>query len=1569
MSPLDAIAEPFGGSPLDSFAEPIDESELPSIDELIEERPGEAMQMPNLTPNDRLRAAYSLHKKYSGVQTPFSAGEMVKKIPLGPGALFGYLRREGLPFYDADRGFNDSLRRFQEGKADTQDYHALARLTREQEAAGNRNFIESTFGGVLDTAGFAAEIAATGGLGRIASTATKGALAARGAPALVTRGGGALAGLGAQAGAITALHPSDIAERMGPQIQGVVDEDGQLGQIILKDGDGFLTAASKEYLDTLIEVGSEKSGALIDRGLARLIPQQVKQSLANVARKVLGSAPGSTSDDILKYIKEAGINSLPSEIAEERIGEVARGATGLEQNFGVTGQLASGDIQGALPQLAQEAAIMAPFSLAGAAANVQSGRDGPTLEDVLAQATPEALSRISAKQNPSRKDFADAGLPSVSANERAVIAEVIRQRQQPPPPTTVPEQSPVLSPEEITALQAGPRQDVTEQLPPVEIDEQGVTHQMPTGEAMPGPEHPGAVPGTTVEMPPAEPIPAPKPKRGFRKPQPQEIPDAGQVPGAETVIPQAGQVPQVGQEVGGQNLPVAEVPIGPAAAPQAAGVQEVPVKRGFRKVSLTESPDVLRITSGFSVGERGSAPFYPKKTISTLKKYLTSAGHLPQQVFDLKQRRDASISAEAQKIKFTTAALQDSLVKETGSNKLSGVGKERLNLALRGEADALADLPLTVQKQVVKMREHIDALSRRLIANGLAEGDLELTIEENMGAYVTRSYQVFDDPKWKDKVPADVRNTAHAWMRQEFPNETEEQIRNRIDDLLYKENAPLALIAGRKLGSKDLSITKKRKNVPPELRALMGEYSDPFVNYVRSVTKMSYLAANHEFLTLAKAAGEGKFFFERDAEDRPQGFNAQIAAEGSDVLRPLNGLMTTPEIKAAFEETFSKPISSGLLGQVYKWYMRATGLTKYAKTVLSPVTHVRNFLGNAETAIANGHWNVFEGRKALGPAKEFVRAELPEFVRRFVSSKEEAQKAVLRYVKLGLIGEDVHAGELREVLRDATDDMPAEVSNNLLIQAAKKGGGAISATYQLGDAVWKIYGFENERARYKAAYEKAGQPLTDKELDDKAAEVVRNTLPTYSMIPRLVKELRAAPLIAPFVSFPAEVVRTKFQTLKLTAKELADPIRRGIGAQRLAGLALSLTIPYALTALARFILGIGDEEDEDLRKFVPPWSKNSDILWLSREPGKAGWIDLSYTFPSNYYRDPIRALFSGDNWEDSFASATGEAFQPVIGEELLAEKLLDLARNTTKDGRPVYNPQDEPYDRLKQSSEHVWKAFEPGAVTSLQRNIKAWTGHVEQTGRSYDPGQEALSVLAGARVNETDFEQSLGFQARRYSENVEDATAIFRQEFGSRASTPTAQSVEDAYQRSNKARQSLFNELHASSQAAIRLGVEEKNVAAALIKGGIPESQVQFVIDGDYTPYEPSETLLERSLESPSAKQRFEGFQRAYQSAGGEGHMGKFSHEVVAGWGRISFLDEPLPASVPKDDREKYGFDLAVYRRDFLARKRESLKWLKESGVTRGDLVAAHKAITDDLTTTGKKTKHKQFFNSIAGYE
>lgn len=847
------------------------------------------------------------------------------------------------------------------------------------------------------------------------------------------------------------------------------------------------------------------------------------------------------------------------------------------------------------------------------------------------------------------------------------------------------------------------------------------------------------------------------------------------------------------------------------------------------------------------------------------RRHFTSAGDLPQNIFRLKMKADQWVAAQMSEVRFNLRRYEDKLNELYGSDGPSPEVKQQINDAMRGKLD-FDELDPELAPIVRRLREHTDGFSSQMMESGMVKGELVPVIADNMGVYLSRSYRVFEDPNWiKANIPKDIVNRAENIIRLERPDISAEEMDGIIEGILSKQvTSPLQFLSGGTIGSKDLSMLTRRKDIHPAIRALMGEFEDVKVNYARSVEKMGNALANHEFLSevarsnVGTPGRAGGFFFQDRVVRGDDKFITQIAATGSETMAPLNGLYTTPEIAQAFETAFSRQAQQpGWLNT----YMKANGLVKFDKTVLSLMTHVRNVLGNVGFAVANGHWRMQHLGRAIEAANAGIGGTAAlrrggrkigldiDAARQLTPDQIRAQERRLRLEEsggllspweryyqnlqaLGVVDQSAHAGELRAVVQDAMRGGLDNINPNAnLVQRAGRGFiGKVADIYRAEDDLWKVIAFENEFTRYRNAMPGASQ--TD--VEETAAWIVRNTYPTYSMVPSGIRAFRRNIAVGSFTSFPAEVFRTMYHTIDIAMKEVKsdNAAIRKIGAERLAGIAAATTlVPGAVTA-SRFFTGVDRQMDEDARPFVAPWQRNSQLIWLSKDEGaKADYVDISYTDPHSYARDAILAALSGENWQEALMNSVLQATAPFLGEEILFAKVLDWRRNTTPDGRRVFNEEDHWIDKSRDILAHFYDALEPGTITAGRRIKAGLEGRTSPTGRVFDPVDEIKAVLTGTRRQTVDIGQSLQFRSRAFSGRLRDANSILTG-VANRAGTVSEEELTEAFRDSQRSRERLFEEAHEVAESATRWGLTSTQVERSFREGGMSRADARAVIEG-----------------------------------------------------------------------------------------------------------------------------------------
>lgn len=708
------------------------------------------------------------------------------------------------------------------------------------------------------------------------------------------------------------------------------------------------------------------------------------------------------------------------------------------------------------------------------------------------------------------------------------------------------------------------------------------------------------------------------------------------------------------------------------------------------------------------------------------------------------------------------------------------------------------------------------ALSR--VADIAEKMSLIRTITGNLGQYVNRSYRAFDDPKWFSRISETTINAARDYLMDRYTEDgmSAEQAFEQANRVLNELKTGTAvdsleaMIMESKLGAKDLGILKRRKDIAPEIRAFLGEYSDPRLNFSKSVAKMTRLIANQRLLDRILDIGMGSFLWEKDDPSRPAKARIPIAAESSETYSPLNGLHTYPEILQAFKDAMGNENMSALMRNI----IQLNGMVKFGKTVLSVTTMMRNWQSALLFALANGHFNLLHAGKSIGGLSEY-----------FTQTGDDQKLEYLRHLKrLGVVYDTAYAGEMMRLMQESKIEDILASQRGAGYQAIRRGLNYATKAYQYGDDFWKIIGYENE----KNALIRSG--MTKEEAEVEAAERIRNTYPTYSMIGRAVQWLRRFPLAGTFVSFPAEIIRTSANMVELVAKDFKAG-RTELAARRAVGLAIVSGLAYAVQKITQAQFGIDDEEDEAIRRMAAPWSKNSNVMYAGRDKdGNVQYFDLSYVDPYNYWKRPITAIFREQPWEDKLYDVLSETLTPFFGTDIAAGAILEVINNKKSTGSPVYEKTADPLDKTGQIAEHLAKALQPGTAGNIQRTVAAMKGEKKMSGQPYVLKDEALAWV-GWRATTVDPKTALYYRSFEFNDNRAEAKKVITKVVRN-PNIVDDDEVRAAYQDANRRYNKVVQDMILLIKAARTSGMDDVQIYEILTKSGVSKVDAGMLVKG-----------------------------------------------------------------------------------------------------------------------------------------
>ena len=802
------------------------------------------------------------------------------------------------------------------------------------------------------------------------------------------------------------------------------------------------------------------------------------------------------------------------------------------------------------------------------------------------------------------------------------------------------------------------------------------------------------------------------------------------------------------------------------------------------------------------------------------RKFFSARGLMPNTVFASKENKEAQIAMSLNMAEKNIVDFNRAMRKVAKKDR----DKTRIDFDAYIRGDKTIDLSVDLRKIADTMRAHIDSMSISLINSGLVDEHLAQKIKDNLGSYLTRSYKVYERANWKNEVEDNIKQKAINFLKTQYMSMAQKKaakngmdvedvldtiVTNKLNKYLTKNSAE-KFISGGKTGSKDLSILKERQDIPIEIRMLMGEHTESSYNYAKTVLKMSALAANHKFLTDIKESGTGVFFFKENDPRRPkEGFNYMIAAEGSETMNPLNGMYTTKEIGQEFEKQPKQ------LWAITEMYMKVLSAVKWGKTIGSLMTHMKNIFGNIGFVMLNGHWRVNE----MANAYQTVRRDL------WSTNNEQSREYMNHLIGLGIVKQSAGMGEMRAMFKDADWDT-AMIENinkrsasvwsfmkNKILGNVKK---FLEDRYQAEDDFFKIIAYENELSRYsKAMFGKSKKELTESEraeVDKVVAEIVKNTYPTYSRIPEIVNRIRRFPLVGNFIAFQAESYRTAFNTAELSLQEIKskNPEVRQIGAQRLAGSITYMSAKTAILSYFSYAAGMGavgilgyftDDDDEkqredDIRKFVAPWAKTSDLVVLKAGNGKLKYVDFSASDPHGGLNKALISGLMGKNTLDGFIKSLRSIIEPFIGVEMTTAAILSITNNEDAYGKPIYNPEDTFFEKTKDISFYILNVVQPGTLNTARKMYG-----------SDSKFNEAVGAATGVKIYDVDIAESFGYSMISYRDRIEEAKRIYNSEVYNKDATE--KSIASAKKRAENAMTEINKEIHDTYYSAVRLGAND----------------------------------------------------------------------------------------------------------------------------------------------------------------
>ena len=855
----------------------------------------------------------------------------------------------------------------------------------------------------------------------------------------------------------------------------------------------------------------------------------------------------------------------------------------------------------------------------------------------------------------------------------------------------------------------------------------------------------------------------------------------------------------------------------------------------FSEYGLNIKTSILRAIDQFSQNFKSGGPFNVQ-TRNELKK-LDGLNKSAKKSTDIFMK-----DLDRQMYKMAEAGFNDILFNSTtATNALRQWGK--VLEYMRGNIK-LEQLPKPLQSSSFAIRKLIDDYTTEL-SPILKTMNVKDDLIKNMGRYLHTSYEIFKNSKYRaDKETYQNGIDYFVKLLKSFnkdiaPSEAKLQATALVNRILAigraEGSTPAQRLKAIANAAQELKIPKTTFNkffsdeqyLPDAVAKLLGRVDDPKQIIMDTIVEMAHTANSAKAYREIAEFGMNKFIFpNRQAYldfARKNGIQSPRDLVEINVSRPYNldlnkifkigkqPMLTLPEIAKAMKD--NTLIMDTLLKLPFMKSMLAIKAgVQMNKTVLSLMTQMRNITTAAMFATANGHIG-----KGASVADNF-RILFDDLTGKN-KDPQKLKEVLEEALENGAIDSSTIAQELEQLIPELMG--PAKIGGTTITQGktsdqileqlfTRKGalGKVVNKaieSYQLGDNLWKLFGYNYVKSQltpalknmddvkryFKEVYKYDFKPTradgTKKTLSDAIKEIagieIRDTYPNYSMIPTIVQNVRKFPLVGNFVAFVSEMYRNSFQIVRgaLRKMQSTNPYVRQIGARQMIGFTTTVGIatPVALMS-AQKMTGITEEMyDAYKNRFAPEYEKASDMMPVTEQKEDRSWkaSNLSYLVPYADVTAPFKAgmqtLAEGKDTDQSTAllfARSMKAFvmrgiEAFVSPSIAAETAFELTPNEdlqfrTKAGGLIADIKNDP-DWFSKVLYHTYRKVTPTTIRSAEEIIQAIGGDLSKSGVKRDLWDTVTKVFTGFSVQKQDPYQAMRFKIGGYAGEIANARTAF----------------------------------------------------------------------------------------------------------------------------------------------------------------------------------------------------------------
>ena len=885
---------------------------------------------------------------------------------------------------------------------------------------------------------------------------------------------------------------------------------------------------------------------------------------------------------------------------------------------------------------------------------------------------------------------------------------------------------------------------------------------------------------------------------------------------------------------------------------------------------------------------------------------------------------------DRQMYKLADAGFNDILFNTSTANQALRYWSDVLEY-MRGNIK-LNKLPESLRSSSFAIRKLIDDYTIELspILKGMNVKD---DIIKNMGRYLHQGYEIFKNNRYRaDKETYNAAIDYFIKLQRSFnknisPSDAKVEATAMVNRILAigrsEGSTPAERLKAIANAAQELKIPKTTFNkfftdeqlLPDAIAKLLGKVEDPKQIIMDTIVEMAHTANSFKAYREIAEFGLGNFIFRNRREyidfAKKNGIESPRDLVPINISKPYNidlqkifktgkePMLTLPEIAKAMKD------NTTIMDQLLKLPFMKSALAIKAgiqmnKTVLSLMTQMRNITTAAMFATANGH--VGSGASVA----DNFRILFDDLVGK-TKDPRKLKEVLEEALDNGAIDSSTIAQELEQMIPELMGGTKLTPSGKTVIQGttsdnifahlfSKKGAmgrvvGKSMEAYQLGDNLWKLFGYNYVKSQlapalrnlddvkkyfrqvYKYDFKPTRADGTKKSLDDAIKEIagieIRDTYPNYSMIPTFVQNVRKFPFAGNFVAFVSEMYRNSFNIVRGGMRKLQsdNPYIRQIGARQLIGWTTTVGIATPVVMdTAQTMTGITKEMyDAYKNRFAPDYEKASDLIPVTQQKKDRSWkaSNFSYLVPYADVAAPVKAAIqrfrqgkdADQDVTDLFAQSAKafviRSLEPFLAPSIAAETALELTPDSkgifrTKQGGVIADIKNDP-DWFSKIMYHAYRKVTPTTIRSAEEIGQAIGQDLSKSAIKRDLFDTVLKVFTGFSITKQDPYTSMRFKLGSYSGLLSDARGAFTRDINNAtklqrdarliANGLEAETLVNEYDKLQSNNYRILSEVYKDVQALRTLNFTEAEIRE-LLRGrrALSNRDVNMVMIGIFNP-------------------------------------------------------------------------------------------------------------------------------------